>query len=152
VFSKPPTNLGITPLSRHAIYFPCLQQKDIKRLNPLTYVLSYRRSQIRILSIAIPLPKPHQYLTKARSFLSAATTMADRRVLVKTPPIDPSKSAIENVLELRELSAIAPVRTHSFNSPHPCLPMPTNLVHRTSSPTCDPSGIPQEHAVSTAAL
>ncbi|KAG9243099.1 acyl-CoA thioesteras-like protein II [Calycina marina] len=34
--------------------------------------------------------------------------MADRRTLVKPPPIDPSKSDIENVLELRELSAIAP--------------------------------------------
>ncbi|KUJ23448.1 acyl-CoA thioesterase-like protein II [Mollisia scopiformis] len=32
----------------------------------------------------------------------------DRRTLVRQPPLDPSKSAIENVLELTELSAIAP--------------------------------------------
>ena len=35
--------------------------------------------------------------------------MADHATLVKPPPIDPSKSAIENVLELTELGAIAPV-------------------------------------------
>lgn len=34
--------------------------------------------------------------------------MADRQTLVKPPPLDPSKSAIENVLELRELSVIGP--------------------------------------------
>ncbi|KAH8597704.1 thioesterase-like superfamily-domain-containing protein [Bisporella sp. PMI_857] len=34
--------------------------------------------------------------------------MADHPTLVRPPPIDPSKSAIENVLELTELSAIAP--------------------------------------------
>ncbi|PQE21233.1 hypothetical protein CJF32_00006384 [Rutstroemia sp. NJR-2017a WRK4] len=34
--------------------------------------------------------------------------MADRATLVKPPPPDPSKSAIENVLELRELNQIAP--------------------------------------------
>lgn len=34
--------------------------------------------------------------------------MVDHSTLVKPPPIDPSKSAIENVLELTELSAIAP--------------------------------------------
>ncbi|KAE8450277.1 hypothetical protein EG329_006705 [Mollisiaceae sp. DMI_Dod_QoI] len=33
---------------------------------------------------------------------------SDRRTLVRPPPLDPSKSAIENVLELTELSAIAP--------------------------------------------
>ncbi|CZR51601.1 related to acyl-CoA thiolesterase [Phialocephala subalpina] len=32
----------------------------------------------------------------------------DRRTLVRQPPLDPSKSAIENVLELTELGAIAP--------------------------------------------
>lgn len=37
------------------------------------------------------------------------TAMADRPTLVKPPPVDPSKSAIENVLELTELSAIGPV-------------------------------------------
>ena len=35
--------------------------------------------------------------------------MADHPTLVKPPPIDPSKSAIENVLELTELGAIGPV-------------------------------------------
>ncbi|KAG0651364.1 Acyl-coenzyme A thioesterase 8 [Hyphodiscus hymeniophilus] len=34
--------------------------------------------------------------------------MADRPTLVKPPPLDPSKSAIENVLELTELDAIGP--------------------------------------------
>ncbi|CAG8972054.1 hypothetical protein HYALB_00004918 [Hymenoscyphus albidus] len=34
--------------------------------------------------------------------------MADRRTLVRPPPLDPSKSAIENVLELTELKQIGP--------------------------------------------
>ncbi|KAH6667559.1 acyl-CoA thioesteras-like protein II [Halenospora varia] len=34
--------------------------------------------------------------------------MSERTTLVKPPPLDPSKSAIENVLELTELSAIGP--------------------------------------------
>lgn len=33
-----------------------------------------------------------------------------KATLVKPPAVDPSKSAIENVLELTELSAIGPVR------------------------------------------
>ncbi|TAQ84658.1 hypothetical protein B7494_g7019 [Chlorociboria aeruginascens] len=36
--------------------------------------------------------------------------MADYATLVRPPPIDPSKSGIENVLELTELSAIGPVQ------------------------------------------
>jgi len=39
--------------------------------------------------------------------------MADHPTLVKPPPVDPSKSAIENVLELTELGAIGPVRLPS---------------------------------------
>lgn len=50
----------------------------------------------------------------ARYTLFTTGTMADRAraTLVKPPPLDPTKSAIENVLELTELSAIAPVNTH----------------------------------------
>ncbi|TEY70311.1 hypothetical protein BOTCAL_0107g00260 [Botryotinia calthae] len=42
--------------------------------------------------------------------------MTDRPTLVPPPPINPSKSAIENVLELRELSQIAP---DIFTNTHP---------------------------------
>jgi len=40
--------------------------------------------------------------------------MADHPTLVKPPPIDPSKSAIENVLELTELGVIGPVSYVQF--------------------------------------
>jgi len=40
--------------------------------------------------------------------------MADHPTLVKPPPIDPSKSAIENVLELTELGVIGPVSYELF--------------------------------------
>lgn len=42
--------------------------------------------------------------------------MADRPTLVRVPPVDPSKSAIENVLELTELAAIGPVSHLFFSS------------------------------------
>ncbi|KAA8569450.1 hypothetical protein MFRU_004g02270 [Monilinia fructicola] len=46
--------------------------------------------------------------------------MTDRPTLVSPPPINPSKSAIENVLELRELSQIAPdVFTNAYPLWHP---------------------------------
>lgn len=44
--------------------------------------------------------------------------MADNPTLVRPPPLDPKKSAIENVLELTELAAIGPVRT-----PYPLIPL-----------------------------
>jgi len=74
--------------------------------------------------------------------------MVDHSTLVKPPPIDPSKSAIENVLELTELSAIGPVSICLFY----LFPALANKLIRTCSPTHDPSGIPQEHEESTAAL
>merc|ERR1712000_456120 len=43
-----------------------------------------------------------------RGFLTHSAIMANRPTLVPPPPINPSKSAIENVLELTELAAIAP--------------------------------------------
>ncbi|RAL65897.1 hypothetical protein DID88_005559 [Monilinia fructigena] len=46
--------------------------------------------------------------------------MTDRPTLVPPPPINPSKSAIENVLELRELSQIAPdIFTNAYPLWHP---------------------------------
>ena len=51
--------------------------------------------------------RPHTLPSSSRSI---SDIMADRPTLVKPPPVDPSKSAIENVLELIELSAIGPVR------------------------------------------
>jgi hypothetical protein len=46
--------------------------------------------------------------------------MADHPTLVKPPPVDPSKSAIENVLDLTDLSPIGPVRTPAASF-HPFL-------------------------------
>lgn len=49
-----------------------------------------------------------------RTFLyPPSNTMADRRTLVRPPPLDPMKSAIENVLELTELKQIGPVSASS---------------------------------------
>ena len=89
--------------------------------------------------------------------------MADRPTLVKPPPLDPSKSSIENVLELTELSAIGPVSLpsepfpdpqdslFSTQSPKPQRPYVNIYFPRISSPTPGPSGTPQEPAESTAA-
>jgi len=76
--------------------------------------------------------------------------MVDHSTLVKPPPIDPSKSAIENVLELTELSEIAPVRLPD-PSHHPHCLHSTYYPPRTSSPTPDPSGTHLELEESTAA-
>lgn len=59
--------------------------------------------------------------------------MADHPTLVRPPPVDPSKSAIENVLDLTDLSPIGPVCiTATF------LPNPSNLfagyVHEHQAP------------------
>jgi hypothetical protein len=75
----------------------------MKRVALLTSLLSRRRLPIQLSLITIPA------LQQRRPFTSSS--MADHPTLVKPPPIDPLKSSIENVLELTELSAIAPVRT-----------------------------------------
>ncbi|TVY60838.1 Acyl-coenzyme A thioesterase, partial [Lachnellula suecica] len=43
-----------------------------------------------------------------RHFVNPSKDMADKPTLVKPPPVDPSKAAIENVLELTDLYAIGP--------------------------------------------
>lgn len=52
--------------------------------------------------------------------------MVEYATLIKPPRVDPSKSAIENVLELTPLSAIGPVSNPPAPSPppHPNPPKP----------------------------
>jgi len=73
--------------------------------------------------------------------------MGDRSTLVREPPLDPSKSAIENVLELRELAAIAPVRRSlafiSFSA---------NILVRIYLQTLGPYGTLQEPEASMGVL
>ena len=47
-----------------------------------------------------------------------------RATLIKPPPPNPNQSAIEDVLELTELGAIAPVRPSDFTSTESLLPLP----------------------------
>ena len=123
--------------------------KGMKRVKFLTPILSRQRPRIHLQRFPFPTAKPAQLLpAQRRSFLSDSLNMADHPTLVKPPPIDPSKSAIENVLELTELSAIAPVWFCASHS----LQMSCNLtriIHRTSSPTPDPYGTLPGPAVST---
>ena len=102
-----PVYLGICSTSEQAIYFSWSLSKGMRRVALLTSLLSRRRLPIRAPSIALLNLQQRYPLANGRSFTSAA--MADHPTLVKPPPIDPSKSSIENVLELTELSAIAPV-------------------------------------------
>ena len=74
----------------------------MKRVKLFTNLLNFGRPRSSLLH---RLP-----ILKAQRRQLVIAEMADRRTLVKQPPLDPSKSAIENVLELTELSAIAPVR------------------------------------------
>jgi hypothetical protein len=57
-----------------------------------------------------------EYRTATPSRPFTLNAMAEHATLVKPPPINPSKSAIENVLELTELAAIAPVNISSLTS------------------------------------
>lgn len=81
----------------------------MKRVKLFFQLLLSRRPQALLLHRASSLRLPKRSLV-----LGTMADRPDRRTLVKQPPLDPSKSAIENVLELTELSAIAPVR--HFNS------------------------------------
>ena len=111
----PPRDLGISSTSLNAIYFSVREQIGMKRVALSTSLLPHRQNSVRLSSIAItPLQQRYPHTNK-RSFTS--TAMADRPTLVKPPPIDPSKSSIENVLELTELSAIAPVGLLSLYTP-----------------------------------
>jgi len=107
MFHETPVDLGICSTSEQAIYFPWSSSKGMKRVALLTSLLHRRQLPIRIPAIAPLNLQQRLPLANGRSFTSAA--MADHPTLVKPPPIDPSKSSIENVLELTELSAIAPV-------------------------------------------
>lgn len=73
---------------------------------------------------------------------------AARPTLIRPPPEDPSKAAIENSLEVTELAVIAPV---SLDTNTTYLTLPTNTMTRTSSPMPANHGIPPAPAVSTAA-
>jgi len=92
------------------IYY-LLHDFSIKGMRPVKYLaaLLLHRPPPRILVQQLPLLTVlHQpLLIFKRSFLTS--NMTDHPTLVRPPPIDPSKSAIENVLELTELGAIAPV-------------------------------------------
>jgi hypothetical protein len=90
IISLPPKGMKRSLFLAHKL-FPCKQTF-------YTRPIQLRNSQ----QIHVCQPRRH--------FLDPAVAMADRPTLVKPKPIDPSKSAIENVLELRELSAIGPVR------------------------------------------
>ena len=68
--------------------------------------------------------------------------MADRSTLVRPPPLNPSKSAIENVLELTELSAIGPVGS--------AIPQLFNSLSYNGSLTYIPSGHLHQHSSSLA--
>jgi len=68
--------------------------------------------------------------------------MADRSTLVKPPPLDPSKSAIENVLELTELKVIGPV-CFSLYLPRECVMLKLFLaghLHEYPSVVASPRG------------
>jgi hypothetical protein len=101
-----------------------VQQKGMKRVALLTTLLPRRHFQNRARSITLLTFQQRYPLTNRHSFTS--TAMADHPTLVKPPPIDPLKSSIENVLELTELSAIAPVGNHFYPRPICPLPMPMN--------------------------
>lgn len=73
--------------------------------------------------------------------------MASRPTLITPPPLNPDKSAIENVLELTELAAIAPVRTEN----PPFANEEADLRHRTSSQTLARYGTLPEQEVYMAA-
>jgi hypothetical protein len=92
------------------IFLSC-QQIGMTRVALFTSLLPRRHIPARIPLIAITSPQQQCLPINQRSFTS--TAMADHPTLVKPPPIDPTKSSIENVLELTELSAIAPVRCYT---------------------------------------
>lgn len=80
--------------------------------------------------------------------------MSKRVTIFEPPPLDNSKAAIENVLDLTPISDIGPVRRYSLKSETIGAMNVTNQVHfdyRTSSQTPDRYGIPPARAVSTAA-
>jgi len=106
----------------------------MKRRSLLTSLLSHHKLRIRISSIAVPTAQRNQPPTNRRSFLSPSTAMVDHSTLVKPPPIDPSKSGIENVLELTELSAIGPVRIFYSSHAQFQLTHPTGHVHQHTTP------------------
>jgi hypothetical protein len=83
-------------------------------LPQLVAILTSRRFEVPSSPLAAVFPRyfpAQKHHSPQRHYSTSSQIMADRPTLVKPPPLDPSKSAIENVLELTELSAISPVRT-----------------------------------------
>lgn len=113
--NEPRSNVKLNSLSKK--YSIIINDRNMKSVNKLlpNYFLYYRPRRVCLSSFSLytcphlihqnrrfaqtPIPKIHFYDTK----------MTDRPTLVPPPPINPSKSAIENVLQLRELSQIGPV-------------------------------------------
>ena len=83
--------------------------KGMKRVNCVLSILSPFKSHIHTLQVQSLPAKQFNWRVAQRGFLTHLAIMANRPTLVPPPPINPSKSAIENVLELTELAAIAPV-------------------------------------------
>lgn len=74
--------------------------------------LSKSRQAIEIrrdFGTTIPTRKEYPYLSLSVSAQMIGIKMPDNPTLLKPPPLDPTKSAIENVLELTELAAIGDV-------------------------------------------
>lgn len=89
-------------------------QQDMKRVKISNLITTHRRYHIRTLTRSLRCSPTTEtarppFLQKRPSSSFHSLTMADHPTLVKPPPVDPSKSAIENVLELTELGAIGPV-------------------------------------------
>ena len=72
-------------------------------------------------------------------FSTLSFTMADRNTLVRPPPLDPSKSTIENVLELTELRVIGPVGLPYQSSRMLKLKIPGHF-HQHPPPLASPRG------------
>jgi hypothetical protein len=89
----------------------------MKRIRFLASIFCYHRPRVTAHNLFL---KSRQTPRNTQKYSLLAPTMADHPTLVKPPPDDPSKSAIENVLELTELAAIAPVCSllKSFDLPH----------------------------------
>jgi hypothetical protein len=129
------------------IYFLLFSSNGMRRVRLLTPIVSQLRPRIQIQRILLSTARQQPPQGQTRPFTA---DMVDHSTLVKPPPIDPCKSAIENVLELTELSEIAPVRLPD-PSHHPHCLHSTYYPPRTSSPTPDPSGTHLELEESTAA-
>jgi hypothetical protein len=59
----------------------------------------------------------HTFASRSYLTMGDKDTNSSKATLVRPPPIDPQKSAIENVLELTELGDIGPVYSSQFTTP-----------------------------------